>query len=87
VPGALIIITGHLDGHPGLAVAMLTIGVAMSGCQYGSGFIVNPVDIAPRYAGIIFGISNTSGTLGGVLAPVAIGIITEDVSVIYLQYT
>lgn len=78
VPAVFVIITGHLDGHPGIAVAMLTVGVAMSGCQYGSGFIVNPVDIAPRYAGIIFGISNTTGTLGGVLAPVVIGIITED---------
>ncbi|KAL4231338.1 hypothetical protein ACF0H5_008917 [Mactra antiquata] len=77
-PAVFIIITGHLDGNPGFAVAMLTIGVAMSGCQYGSGFIVNPVDIAPRYAGVIFGISNTTGTLGGFLAPIAIGIITVD---------
>lgn len=78
VPAVFVIIVGHLDGYPSVAVAVLTLGVSMSGCLYGSGFVVNPVDIAPRYAGIIFGISNTTGTLGGFLAPLAIGIITTD---------
>ncbi|XP_052770879.1 sialin-like [Mya arenaria] len=78
LPAVFVILTGHMGERPEVAVAMLTLGVAMSGCQYGSGFIVNPVDIAPRYAGIIFGISNTTGTLGGFLAPMAIGYLTSD---------
>ncbi|XP_016439002.1 putative anion transporter 5 [Nicotiana tabacum] len=32
-----------------------------------SGFAVNYMDIAPRYAGIIMGISNTAGTLAGIV--------------------
>ena len=79
-PAFFIVLTGYLGRDVKIAVIFLTIGVAMSGCQYGSGFIVNPVDIAPRYAGIIFGISNTTGTLGGFLAPIVIGLITTDVS-------
>lgn len=78
VPAVFIVIMGNVAEEPSVAVTMLTIGVAMSGCQYGSGFIVNPVDIAPRYAGIILAISNTTGSLGGFFAPLAIGIITVD---------
>lgn len=32
-----------------------------------SGFAVNHMDIAPRYAGILMGISNTAGTLAGII--------------------
>ncbi|XP_009767349.1 putative anion transporter 5 [Nicotiana tabacum] len=32
-----------------------------------SGFAVNYMDIAPRYAGIVMGISNTAGTLAGII--------------------
>ncbi|KAK3593079.1 hypothetical protein CHS0354_038105 [Potamilus streckersoni] len=79
VPALFVVITSFMDStQPVLAVVFLTLGVAFSGCQYGSGFVVNPVDIAPKYAGVIFGISNTLGTLGGILAPIAIGYITTD---------
>ncbi|XP_045161342.2 sialin-like [Mercenaria mercenaria] len=78
LPAIIIVIMGNVADDPGIAVAMLILGVAMSGCQYGSGFIVNPVDIAPRYAGIIIGISATTGALGGFFAPLAIGFITVD---------
>jgi ACS family sodium-dependent inorganic phosphate cotransporter-like MFS transporter 5 len=61
------------------AVVLLTVGVAMSGCHY-VGFVINPGDIAPKYAGLIFSISNTFATVPGLLAPIAISIITADVS-------
>ncbi|XP_053390940.1 sialin-like [Mercenaria mercenaria] len=78
LPAIGITIMGNVADNPGIAVAMLILGVAMSGCQYGSGFIVNPVDIAPRYAGIIIGIASTTGSLAGFFAPLAIGFITVD---------
>ena len=75
-----MIATGFMDcGHSSLAVAFLTLGVAVIGCQWGSGYLVNPVDIAPRYAGVILGISNTFATIPGFLAPLAIGQITTNV--------
>ncbi|KAL8574081.1 hypothetical protein ACOMHN_061543 [Nucella lapillus] len=78
-PALLVIGVGFVDCHnPVLGVALLTVGVSMCGFQYGAGFIVNSGDIAPGYAGIIFGISNTFGTIPGFLAPIAIGIITRD---------
>ncbi|KAJ8922636.1 hypothetical protein NQ315_007668 [Exocentrus adspersus] len=46
----------------------LTIGVAFSGFAI-SGFNVNHLDIAPRYASILMGISNGIGTIAGCICP------------------
>lgn len=51
-----------------------------SGCCYGGGFILTANDIAPAYAGIIFGISNTFATLPGIISPYIVGALTERVS-------
>ncbi|CAF3470855.1 unnamed protein product [Rotaria sp. Silwood1] len=59
-----------------IAVALLTIGVTFTGCCYGGGFLLTSNDIAPPYAGIIFGISNTFATLPGVLSPYVVGALT-----------
>ena len=58
---------------------MLTIGVALTGTQF-CGFVVNHVDIAPRYAGVLFGISNSIAAMCGFFAPYVVGLITKDVS-------
>ena len=57
-----------------------------SGFQY-SGCMVNHVDIAPPFAGLLFGISNTAATLPGFMAPYAIGKLTTNVSArLYYDY-
>ncbi|XP_053389175.1 sialin-like [Mercenaria mercenaria] len=38
LPAIVIAILGNVANDPGIAVAMLTLGMTMSGCQYGSGF-------------------------------------------------
>ncbi|XP_064631101.1 sialin-like [Lineus longissimus] len=79
VPAALVLVLGYIDcSTPYTAVALLTIGVAFTGCTVGSGFVVNHVDIAPKYAGILFGISNTAATIPGFLAPYVIGVLTNE---------
>ncbi|XP_053378553.1 sialin-like [Mercenaria mercenaria] len=78
LPALLIVLLGTVADDSVIAVTMLTFGLAMSGCMYGSGFVVNPVDIAPRYAGIILAISNTTGSFCSFFTPFVIGIITED---------
>ncbi|ENN70734.1 hypothetical protein YQE_12564, partial [Dendroctonus ponderosae] len=47
----------------------LTIGVAFSGFAI-SGFNVNHLDIAPRYASILMGLSNGIGTVAGAIVPI-----------------
>ncbi|CAF1032852.1 unnamed protein product [Adineta ricciae] len=60
-----------------LAVALLTIGVTFTGCCYGGGFMLTANDIAPAYAGIVFGISNTFATIPGIISPYIVGALTE----------
>lgn len=42
-----------------------------------SGFNVNHLDIAPRYASILMGISNGVGTLSGMVCPIIVGAMTK----------
>uniref|UniRef100_A0A7N2N131 Uncharacterized protein n=1 Tax=Quercus lobata TaxID=97700 RepID=A0A7N2N131_QUELO len=42
-----------------MALGFLALGRA--------GFAVNHMDIAPKYAGIVMGVSNTAGTLAGII--------------------
>lgn len=44
---------------------------------YCSGFNVNHLDIAPRYASILMGISNGVGTLSGMVCPLIVGALTK----------
>jgi MFS transporter, ACS family, solute carrier family 17 (sodium-dependent inorganic phosphate cotransporter), member 6/7/8 len=62
--------------QPG-AVTALTFGVAFSGFAI-SGYNVNHLDIAPRYASILMGMSNGIGTIAGLLCPIAIDFLTSD---------
>jgi MFS transporter, ACS family, solute carrier family 17 (sodium-dependent inorganic phosphate cotransporter), member 6/7/8 len=58
-------------------VTALTLGVAFSGFAI-SGYNVNHLDIAPRYASILMGMSNGIGTIAGILCPTAIDYLTSD---------
>jgi ACS family sodium-dependent inorganic phosphate cotransporter-like MFS transporter 5 len=60
-----------------LAVALLTIGFAMGGVSL-SGFWVNHMDIAPRYAGTLMGISNGVAATSGFIAPLVAASLTTD---------
>ena len=79
VAGVLLIGLGYTDcTQPTVAIALLVLAVSVAGFQY-SGFLVNHVDIAPQYSGILFGISNSIAAVTGFVSPVVVGIITEEV--------
>ncbi|KAH0539349.1 vesicular glutamate transporter 1 [Cotesia glomerata] len=67
--------TTHNNGA-GATIA-LAIGVACSGFAI-SGFNVNHLDIAPRYASILMGMSNGIGTIAGLLVPFFVDTITKN---------
>ncbi|XP_019749484.1 vesicular glutamate transporter 3 [Hippocampus comes] len=58
-----------------VAISFLVLAVGFSGFAI-SGFNVNHLDIAPRYASILMGISNGVGTLSGMVCPVIVGALT-----------
>jgi len=51
-----------------LTLALFTIAVSMMGALY-SGWITNPQDIAPNFAGTIMGFTNCVGSIPGFVAP------------------
>ncbi|XP_031259901.1 probable anion transporter 5 [Pistacia vera] len=48
-----------------------------------AGFAVNHMDIAPRYAGIVMGVSNTAGTLAGIIGVDMTGQLLEAAKTTY----
>ncbi|XP_013378690.1 sialin isoform X2 [Lingula anatina] len=78
IPAILLVGLSFVDcTQPALAVTLLTLGVAISGAVY-SGYTINHVDIAPKYAGMLFGITNTIASVTGFIVPVLIGSITSN---------
>lgn len=81
VPACLLVGVAFLDcSHAVVAVVVLTLGVAMTGCLYGAGLYISFADLSPRHAGVLYGISNTIATVPGFVAPIVIGVITRNVS-------
>lgn len=59
------------------AVSLLVVSQSCDAFSQ-SGLYSNHQDIAPRYAGVLLGMSNTAGVLAGVLGTYAVGVILED---------
>ncbi|CAG0889202.1 unnamed protein product [Cyprideis torosa] len=59
------------------AITALTLAVGASGFAI-SGFNVNHLDIAPRYASILMGMSNGIGTLSGMICPIVVEKLTVN---------
>lgn len=77
-PGLALIGTGFMDCTQATgAVAMLTVAVGLCGFHF-SGYFINHGDIAPPYAGTLFGISNTAATVPGILAPFVVSAMTPN---------
>ncbi|KAK2186201.1 hypothetical protein NP493_211g02022 [Ridgeia piscesae] len=60
-----------------LAIVLLTIGVAVSGSAY-SGYLINHIDLAPKYAGTLFGISNCIAATSGFMTPYVAAVLTPN---------
>ncbi|XP_012553658.1 vesicular glutamate transporter 2 isoform X2 [Hydra vulgaris] len=60
-----------------VAIGLLCTGVGITGLN-ATGYAVNILDIAPRYAGVIIGISNVFGSMPGFISPMIVGYITTN---------
>ena len=58
-----------------VAIGLLCTGVGITGLN-ATGYAVNILDIAPRFAGVIIGISNVFGSMPGFISPMIVGYIT-----------
>jgi len=58
-----------------VAIGLLCTGVGITGLN-ATGYAVNILDIAPRFAGVIIGFSNVFGSMPGFISPMIVGYIT-----------
>uniref|UniRef100_A0AAY5ELV3 Sialin n=1 Tax=Electrophorus electricus TaxID=8005 RepID=A0AAY5ELV3_ELEEL len=70
LPAGFLFAVGFTGCSSTLAVTFLTVSTTIGGIS-AAGVFMNQIDIAPRYAGMLLGITNTFGTIPGVLAPIA----------------
>uniref|UniRef100_A0A672N342 Major facilitator superfamily (MFS) profile domain-containing protein n=1 Tax=Sinocyclocheilus grahami TaxID=75366 RepID=A0A672N342_SINGR len=78
LPAAFLLAVGFTGCSGVLAVTFLTFSSILEGFS-AAGVYINQIDIAPRYAGTLLGITNTFGMISGVLAPIVVGYLTRDV--------
>ena len=72
---AALVTVGHLD-TVWMAIATMTVGSALGAFVTG-GFAVNHMDVAPRHAGTLMGITNTAGAIPGIIGVFVTGLILE----------
>lgn len=75
LPALLFLVLGFVTDVAS-AVALVTLAVATSGLAY-SGYNSNMLDVCPRYAGVLFSVSNTIATSPGIIAPILTGAIVK----------
>ncbi|KAM3606871.1 uncharacterized protein V6R79_024905 [Siganus canaliculatus] len=68
-PAVFLVAAGYIGCNYVLAVTFLTLSSSLGGVS-ASGFNINHLDIAPSYAGILLGITNTFATIPGMVGPV-----------------
>ncbi|WAR14349.1 SL172-like protein, partial [Mya arenaria] len=74
--GGCLVATGYCTcENRSVAVALLSLAVMCMGFGR-AGYVVNHVDFAPKYAGLLFGITNTIATIPGMVAPIYAGYMT-----------
>uniref|UniRef100_A0A7M4F5H0 Sialin n=1 Tax=Crocodylus porosus TaxID=8502 RepID=A0A7M4F5H0_CROPO len=75
-PAVFLVAAGFIGCDYTLAVAFLTISTTLGGfCT--SGYSINHLDIAPSYAGILLGITNSFATIPGMVGPVIAKLLTH----------
>jgi ACS family sodium-dependent inorganic phosphate cotransporter-like MFS transporter 5 len=79
---AVLLLSQVTCAHPYLGVLLLAFGVGFLACATGAGFLVNINEISGSYSSVLFGISNTFGTISGIVAPYLVGLLTPNVKFI-----
>ncbi|KAL1138559.1 hypothetical protein AAG570_008622 [Ranatra chinensis] len=71
-----LLVVAH-STSPVVVIVCLTMALGFGGLSL-TGYAVNHLDIGHEYAGILYGISNTAGTLPGILSPTITGFLVEN---------
>jgi len=70
--GIALGIAGYINNNVPLVIFLLVLSTGASGLSM-AGYACNHLDIAPQFAGITLGMTNTMATLPGIIAPILVG--------------
>ncbi|GAB1606333.1 uncharacterized transporter slc-17.2-like isoform X1 [Argonauta hians] len=76
--GSMLVAIGFLDSDQVKLIAFLFFMCGGSQAFFVGGFCVNHIDIAPKYAGILYGISNTFAAMPGAINPIITKALTPN---------
>ena len=74
-----LVIVGYVGSSKLNSVLYLSFSVGFSGMAM-AGFNINHIDLAPQYAGILMGITNSVATIPGIIGPLIAKTIAHKVS-------
>ena len=77
--GTFLLVCGYIGTTTSTAVIFLTIAVGARGLAL-SGFGCNHLDIAPRYGGVLMGLTNAAATIPGIVGPYIAKAIAHEVN-------
>ncbi|CAG5122798.1 unnamed protein product [Candidula unifasciata] len=77
IPALMLVTVGFVGCDHVLAMVFLTLSVGFVGCTM-AGYNVNHLDIAPKFAGILCGITNGLATIPGFVGPAVVGYLTNN---------
>ncbi|GAB1611052.1 sialin-like, partial [Argonauta hians] len=76
LPAVLLGCMQYAECNRDAALAMVIVAISLSAISM-AGYQVNHLDIAPNFAGLLMGISNTFATIPGFVAPSVVGAFTH----------
>ncbi|XP_025918382.1 sodium-dependent phosphate transport protein 3-like isoform X2 [Apteryx rowi] len=77
LPAVCLVAVPYIGCSSTAAVVLLTLALTIISMT-GAGININHIDIAPRYAGFLLGITNTFGIVSGIIAPTAVGLLVSQ---------
>lgn len=77
LPGLLLIAVGYVGFDPFWCVFLITLSLGFNGASTMTN-LQNSQDLAPNYAGTLYGIINFVGTTSGFLSPLLVAYFTEE---------
>ncbi|XP_064327485.1 sodium-dependent phosphate transport protein 4-like isoform X3 [Phalacrocorax carbo] len=77
LPAIFLVAVPYIGCSSMVAVVLLMLALTIISMT-GAGININHIDIAPRYAGFLLGITNTFGIVAGIIAPTTVGLLVSQ---------
>lgn len=85
LPAIFLLAASYAECNHALAVVLFTLSIGFDGF-IASGVHVNPMDLSPNYSGTVMSVGNTIAACSGVFAPYTVGLLTPNVSGIFMDF-